>query len=84
MRGVWARQEEKAQSAETVAALRGTLHVRAAELTAAHGEAAASATARQAAVEELGALRAELGKVWQATLLSAYSQLKDVQLISLH
>ena len=46
-----------------MAALRGTLHVRAAELTAAHGEAAASATARQAAAEELGALRAELEKV---------------------
>ena len=52
-----------------MAALRGTLHVRAAELTAAHGEAAASATARQAAAEELGALRAELEKVQCATLL---------------
>ena len=66
-----------------MAALRGTLHVRAAELTAAHGEAAASAAARQAAAEELGALRAELEKVLRAALLSAHTQLKDRQLISL-
>ena len=66
-----------------MAALRGTLHVRAAELTAAHGKAAASAAARQAAAEELGALRAELEKVLRATLLSAHTQLKDRQLISL-
>lgn len=52
-----------------MAALRGTLHVRAAELTAAHGEAAVSAAAPQAAAEELGVLRAELEKVLHAMLL---------------
>ena len=70
-----AHQDEKAESTEAVAALRGTLQVRAAELAAARGEAAAADDARQASATELGALRAELEKVMcacaaQETLMS--------------
>ena len=67
-----------------MAALRGTLHMRTAELTAAHGEAAAAAHARQAAADELRALRAELEKVTRATLLmEGMCQLKDADQLHL-
>ena len=69
----WAPKEEKAESAEAAAALRGTLRARDAELAAMQGDVAASVAARQAAADaassgrvELNALRAELDKVGTA------------------
>lgn len=71
-----ARQEDKAQSAEAAAGLRGTLCARDAELAAAREAVAASAAARQAAMDEaaggraeLDALRCELDKVGQSVCL---------------